>query len=1039
MSFQGDVAGIGLGELLQGLARGGRDGVLNLYGETISGSLGIKSGMLYLLPGPDEDDDMWRERSLAAWSDDPKPLMETRRRAAIARADRLETFYRMLETPNLHFRFEPGSRPKVVAQDEDDPWGQGLPVEYMLLEHARLADEGSESGIIVESFDIPRAIDPGRFPPDVRDFLEQCDGRTSLLEISDRLGWPLRKTRLQVLEHYRSNAVRLAQPRELLAAAQFELEHGRIHRAAARLGGWVRASHPGPPPVGDAELLVGEWDRGRLQVVLAALDPREARALLRKLDRVHADPAAALQRWTRLAEDHKKDALTVLHATVLTLAASDNPTTRAFTDLVRLARSFQDNGNPNRTRTLLRLASYQLPSNPQTRIELGRRMIDTGLAEEGVRWLLDVARELIDANDGERAITPIRLVLKKIPDHTQAHGLLLEARAFITRQRRRRWKSVVIGSVAGVLSLAGVVHLQMRRTVNKHLEEVKQNLAQPTVARELLDEYFDPNDDDDAVQAVRARVFAALKQVDDKKRDVWLERFEEIGQECEYGDPLLGLKKTLVLDAPPELGETQNWPSRMDLLGILTARLQGQQRTLDLSVTATIEDLHAEDRIQDLVGEMIELCDEYTGDPEVTTFHFHLKELSVEIDQRRAERAQQRDEFARLGLEKEQDMMLGTARAHAEAGDLERSVQSYERLMKTEDFEKLRPFLQEEIDAVRKHWKAVTDAERLAEEGEHEQALEILADGCPNDPREHLLPFRVHSNPEEARVVLPGGMVRATPFTMRSGPGDPLVLTLQHEGFEDLVVRLNNPGDIDVDLHQVPERALPPEHRVQALPVPVGDGHVIADRKGRVVRLAADSKQEWTRILETLGGVARTPMFLPRRPGFLLVVSEDGRAWLLDAASGQTEGPLDLASPPSEGPTLTRNGVWLQLEDERIAIWRETLEPTYHAPDDTFVQDPDSTPGDETAPSTFEYLRRSANGPTRLKCTSTGWTVQVREGDYLALGPDGKGFTARRNGDWTFLAWEQPKALLPYGRLWISDEDGLRSYRPDGGQLLRFD
>jgi hypothetical protein len=1040
MSFQGDVAGIGLGELLQGLARGGRDGVLNLYGETISGSLGIRSGMLYLLPGPDEDETLWRDRSLAAWSDDPKPLMETRRRAAIARADRLETFYRLLETRNLHFRFEPGSMPRPQpGADDEDPWGQGTPVEYMLLEHARLADEGMESGIVVEDFDIPRAIDPNRYPPEVRDFLEQCNGRSTLLEIADRLGWPLRRCRLLVLEHYSAQALRLAQPRELLAAGQKELEHGRVYRAATRIAGWVRASHPGPPSVGDAEMFVSEWQKGRLHVLLAALDPPEARALLRKLDHVHADPHASLERWTRLAEDHKKDALTVLHATVLRLAATEDPGARAFTDLVRLARSFQDNGHAGRTRTLLRLASYQLPANPQTRIELGRRMLDTGLAEEGVRWLLDVARELIDAGDGQRAVTPIRLVLKKLPDHTQAHGLLIEARALIARQKRRRWKSVVIGSTALVLSMAGLVHVQMRRVVSSHIDEVKENLSQPTVARDLLDKYF-AGDQSEAIVALRGRVYAALKEIDDRKRDAWLERYEAIAQESEYGDPLLGLKRSLELVPPPELNESRPWPTRVELLGILTARLQERQQELDVSVEATRDELHAEERLQALIAEMLELSTEHKEDPEVSTFHFHLKELEAAIEDRRERRALERAKLEEMGIMKEQDMLLGAARAHSAAGDLERAVISYERLMQTEDFEPLRPLLEKEINAVKTHWNAVLEAERLAGLGQHVDALAVLAEGCPNDPGEHLLPFRVASRPVGARVTLPNGEIRVTPFTARSSPGDAVSLRFQHDGFEPRAVDISNPGNLDVCLHQLPERSLAPEHRVQALPVPVGDSHVVADRKGRLLRLASESELAWTRILDTLGGVARTPVFLPRRPGFLLVVSEDGRAWLADASNGQVEGPCDLPAPPKEGPALTRNGVWLRLENGAIAIWQDRLKPEFHEPGSSFFQaNADLGDGGETAPSVFQFLRRSANGVSRLTAETTGWSVQVRTTDYLVLGPAGLGFTARRAGEWTYVAWEEPKALLPQGRLWVSDGDGLRSYRPDSGQLLRYD
>jgi hypothetical protein len=33
-------------------------------------------------------------------------------------------------------------------------------------------------------------------------------------------------------------------------------------------------------------------------------------------------------------------------------------------------------------------------------------------------------------------------------------------------------------------------------------------------------------------------------------------------------------------------------------------------------------------------------------------------------------------------------------------------------------------------------------------------------------------------------------------------------------------------------------------------------------------------------------------------------------------------------------------------------------------------------------------------------------------------------------GAWEYVAWEGPKALVPYGRLWVSDEGGLRSYVP---------
>ena len=41
-----------------------------------------------------------------------------------------------------------------------------------------------------------------------------------------------------------------------------------------------------------------------------------------------------------------------------------------------------------------------------------------------------------------------------------------------------------------------------------------------------------------------------------------------------------------------------------------------------------------------------------------------------------------------------------------------------------------------------------------------------------------------------------------------------------------------------------------------------------------------------------------------------------------------------------------------------------------------------------------------------------------------------RSFTVRRTGDWQFLAWEAPNAKIPGGRLWISDDAGLRAFEP---------
>ena len=113
MSFQGDVAGIGLADLLQSLARG-REGILTLSAKGgPRATIGVEEGHAFLLPEPDEEPDYWRNRARQAWVHAPDFALENMRMVDIARAQRLETLYRLLDGDGVHFRFTPGPVPKA--------------------------------------------------------------------------------------------------------------------------------------------------------------------------------------------------------------------------------------------------------------------------------------------------------------------------------------------------------------------------------------------------------------------------------------------------------------------------------------------------------------------------------------------------------------------------------------------------------------------------------------------------------------------------------------------------------------------------------------------------------------------------------------------------------------------------------------------------------------------------------------------------------------------------------------------------------------
>ena len=160
MSFQGDVGGIGLADLLQSLARG-RSGVLSLHSKDgLRATLGVEDGFIHLLPEPEEDPEVWRKLARIAWVDDPETHVDALRMEEIARARRIETLYRLLDSNTVHFRFAPGPVPKkpegsgIGASEQglerrgpgrESVWCPQMQIEGMLLEYARLKDDWTAS------------------------------------------------------------------------------------------------------------------------------------------------------------------------------------------------------------------------------------------------------------------------------------------------------------------------------------------------------------------------------------------------------------------------------------------------------------------------------------------------------------------------------------------------------------------------------------------------------------------------------------------------------------------------------------------------------------------------------------------------------------------------------------------------------------------------------------------------------------------------------------------------------------------------------
>jgi len=117
-----------------------------------------------------------------------------------------------------------------------------------------------------------------------------------------------------------------------------------------------------------------------------------------------------------------------------------------------------------------------------------------------------------------------------------------------------------------------------------------------------------------------------------------------------------------------------------------------------------------------------------------------------------------------------------------------------------------------------------------------------------------------------------------------------------------------------------------------------------------------------------------------------------------------------------------------------VGVWTDSIEPIFYQ-DESLVK-MRGEDGENTG--SLVVLRRSLGNEESLTSPWNDWCIEVVEEAFLVTAPDGRGFTAERKGEWTYLAWEAPKAFVPHGRVWVSDEAGLRAYLPKLDELVVY-
>ncbi len=1056
MSFQGDVGGIGLGELLQSLSRSNREGVLTLNGRNgLVSTLGVQGGLVYLLPDREEDGEMWRDRARRAWADDQDFRVDGLRMSEIAKAHRTENLYCLLDSEGVHFRFEPGAFSNEASSTEaapgpgEDGRGRtpsvhcdGIAVEFLLLEYARIQDESQDAGLeqLPTDLGVPRTLDQASAPKSYERLFKQCDGTSSILEISDRMGTPLRQMRLMLGGLFKSGCLRFAQPRELLVLFEKELRQGQFSRAAARVSAWCDSACPGPITAEDALLIGKEWDTTRLPAMLHSMSATNARTLMKRLDLAINDAYTSIIHWEEMARIFRHDPITKLRLLSWKQKDTGDPETPTIREILDHVRTFRESGHPRRSIPLLRATADRLPSTTAERSELGSSMLHAGLVKEGLPWIFEASRTMIESGEAEKAISILRLAVDTEPTNREARKLLSQARANSARGRSVRRNAFIALGIAILFGGIALVQIRMEQDRDQKMAEVANMMGDPEQALRLLDDYF-PESEDPAVATLRDTINERRRVMENTARGDWNVLYRDAQLEATLGDPLLGLQRALDLPKPPKLALSEEpFPLVSDLFNGLAARLEAEIENLGPPVEDETNQLHTEQRLSALIDDLQAFTAKQERSPELAEFDLRLSDTLEVIANRIEERAKMREE--RLHQEKldEQDLIVGAARAHANAGDWPRAVASYERLLTTaeHDRKQLERLLAEEIDDARAKSEALSEARTLAAAGKHEEARSLLSSQFGEELSRYSVPWTLNSFPQGARVKFPDGTVRSTPVVIESGFGKLLKLRVEMPGFESREIGIDEPANMSIDLSREPEFRWRTVKPVEALPVPSGPDHILADRAGRTARLQADGELAWQREITTLGGIARAPIFLPDKPGFLLVLTEDGDAWVVDSEKGKSQGPFAVDSPPVSGPVSGPRGVTAFFADGRTMLWRDRVKPTVVSADEAALLMSERTLEESRLGSTngFVVLRRNdRQSRTHLASSWTEWSAEI-EGDTVVVRhgeAEDAGLSTFKviiEGDLQYIAWQAPYGDLPAGRLWVSDGRGLRSFRP---------
>lgn len=996
MSFQGDVNGTALADLLQSMARG-REGVLKLSARrSVRLSLGFLGGSLYLLPEDNEESETWRARSQDAFREG-ETRVDPLRMAQIARAQRIETLFTLLESGEVHFRFTPGPVPRpgeAAAAIQPGESGQSvnsgvhvapIPVEALLLEYARLCDEGLEvpGWRWISPQLVLTALIPPKSAPEAATFLAECDGASSLAEIADRLGWPLRQARICAETLCVQGRAQSVDRATLLSLVQRELIQSNPSRAAARLGAWLRVCAPGPIASQELAVLESLATSERLAPLLARMSPQDARRLAL---RAGNSSATALQRvgWhAEVARACPKDRLAALHLMAAQVRSGIDPSVPSQESVLELARAFHSAKQSLRARALLRVAATRENREPQAQLELGQLLLANGAAAESTQWILEAARHFLDRRQPAVVLDALRGLCDAHSGGAEARRLLTRARALSVRSRLVQRHSLIIMGVCVLLMSVGVVHYRGSSARAQAMQQVREEFGDPARALATFEAHFAGQDDAD-LEELRQEIHGRMTARDLALRNAWNEQFRAIQSDCNLGDALSGLDRALKLSRPPALHVLkESWGTRADLFRGLAARMERKLTSLPEATESGVETQSVESTDRDLLRALRSRLGSEARSEDITALDAQLQALSQIMDEREQRRAARDLEAAEGARLLQQDILYNSAQSDIEQGRFDAALKIYEQLVPEFIGTGPQSRIVKERDALAATVATIRRAEELCRKGDLAAARAEL--GKDSKLRNQPMPLLIDSVPPGATLSLPDNSQYRCPVELRASLFQDLEFSLQLKGHAPLVHR-GPAGDLRLLLEELPALQLTSRTRIEAAPLFHAGRCYLADRTGTLYCLDGD-RIDWQRETGSLSGFARSPLAHPRDPSRILVASEDGEVWSVGASDGELKGPWRAPLPLRSGPEVLGDLVVVRLRDGSAWVLDENLVPA-----------PVETPLELNAPSQAERAL-----PTGLRLSEKRYRWDSPTGERN-LGRVGTLHFAVQVGGWLYIA-----------------------------------